>query len=212
MKNYRWLILFLICTLSLAVLASSKPVRLFDGKSFNGWEGNLQYFRIEGGAIVGGSLQAKVPRNEFLCTTKEYSDFVLRLKFKLVGDPKGANAGIQFRTARIPNHHEVIGYQADIGQQYWGALYDESRRKKILAGPTPEEVQKIARPNDWNEYVIRAEGNRIRLELNGRQTVDYTESEETVKRSGCICVQIHGGPPSEAWYKDITLETLPAKQ
>jgi hypothetical protein len=187
---------------------------LFDGKTFNGWEGNLKIFRIEDGAIVGGSLKEKVAQNEFLCTKQEYSDFVLRLKFKLLGDPKGANAGIQFRTQRIPNHHEVIGYQADIGQNYWGALYDESRRKKVLAGPTPEEVQKLAKPNDWNEYVIRAEGRRIRLELNGRQTVDYTETDETILKtgqSGCICVQIHGGPPSEAWYKDITIETLPAK-
>jgi len=206
MNKYRWLLLSAICAFLLV-----QPIRLFDGKTFNGWEGDLKSFRIEEGAIVGGTLQARVPRNEFLCTTKEYSDFVLRLKFKLLGDPQGANAGIQLRTQRIPNHHEVIGYQADIGQNYWGSLYDESRRKKILAGPPPEEVTKLFKPNDWNEYVIRAEGSRIELKLNGRQTVNYTEPDESIKQSGCICLQIHGGPPSEAWYKDITLETLPAK-
>ncbi|MGH9939693.1 MAG: 3-keto-disaccharide hydrolase [Blastocatellia bacterium] len=212
MKKYLWAGLLAVGAFSLLGVAGSKPVRLFDGKTFKDWEGNLQSFRIEDGAIVGGSLQARAPRNEFLCTTKEYSNFILRLKFKLLGDPQGANAGIQFRTERIPNHHEVIGYQADIGQQYWGALYDESRRKKVLAGPTPEEVAKLFKPNDWNEYVIRAEGRRIRLELNGRQTVDYTEPDETIKQTGCICLQIHGGPPSEAWYKDITLEAPPAKR
>jgi len=212
MKKYLRSSLIAICAFSPVGVALSKPVRLFDGKTFNGWEGNLKIFRIEQGAIVGGSLQAKVQRNEFLCTTKEYSDFALRLKFKLLGDSRGANAGIQFRTERIPNHHEVIGYQADVGQNYWGALYDESRRRKVLAGPTPEEVEKLFKPNDWNEYVIRAEGRRIRLELNGRQTVDYTEPDETIKQTGCICLQIHGGPPSEAWYKEITLEALPAKR
>lgn len=212
MKKYLWLILVAASAFSLVAVARSTTVRLFDGKTFNGWEGNLKVFRIEGGAIVGGSLRERVQRNEFLCTTKEYSDFTLRLKFKLLGDPQSANAGIQFRTARIPNHHEVIGYQADIGQQYWGALYDESRRKKVLAGPTPEDVVKLFKPSDWNEYVIRAEGKRIRLELNGRQTVDYTEPDEAIKQSGCICLQIHSGPPSEAWYKDIAIETLPAKQ
>ncbi|HEX8998355.1 MAG TPA: DUF1080 domain-containing protein, partial [Blastocatellia bacterium] len=205
------LILLVACALSSVAVAGSIIIVLFDGKTFNGWEGNLKIFRIQDGAIVGGSLKEKVVQNEFLCTKQEYSDFVLRLKFKLLGDPKGANAGIQFRTQRIPNHHEVIGYQADIGQNYWGALYDESRRKKVLAGPTPEEVQKLAKPNDWNEYVIRAQGRRIRLELNGRQTVDYTEADEGIQQTGRICVQIHGGPPSEAWYKDITIETLPAK-
>ncbi len=54
-----------------------------------------------------------MPRNEFLCTKKTYGNFELRLEAKLVG--KGDNAGIQFRTRRIPNHHEVSGYQADMG-------------------------------------------------------------------------------------------------
>ena len=40
---------------------------LFDGKSFAGWEGNLQAFRIQDGAVVGGQLDKPVPRNEYLC-------------------------------------------------------------------------------------------------------------------------------------------------
>src|SRR5207249_3518542 len=114
--------------------AESKP--LFDGKTLAGWEGETKKtWRVEDGAIAGGSLDEAVPRNEFLCTTKGYGDFELRLKFKLQGDPKSANGGVQIRTKRIPNHHEVIGYQADIGEGYWGALYDESRRNKVLAAP-----------------------------------------------------------------------------
>jgi hypothetical protein len=199
-----------IVLLVAAAVAAIKPARLFDGKSFAGWNGNLQIFRIENGAIVGGSLSDKIARNEFLCTDKEYSDFVLRAKFKLLGDPTKANAGIQFRTKRIPNDHEVIGYQADMGQNYWGALYDESRRKKVLAQPNLDELKKVLKLNDWNEYEIRAEGKRIRLSINGLQTVDYTEADDSIVQSGCICVQIHSGPPSEAWYKDITIETIKA--
>jgi len=110
-----------------------QPQKLFDGRTLNGWEGNLEIFRVQDGAIVGGTLKQKIDHNWFLCTTKEYGDFELRLKCKLIGE--GANAGIQFRTRRIPNHHEVIGYQADMGQQWWGKLYDESRRRRVLAGP-----------------------------------------------------------------------------
>lgn len=206
--------LLAISTLFASTLAAAGPaaerVSLFDGKSFAGWEGNKEIFRIEDGAIVGGTLKEKIPHNEFLSTTKEYGDFELRLKFKVVGE--GVNAGVQFRTKRIPNHYEVSGYQADIGgsqgKSYWGALYDESRRKKILVGPDEATAAKAAKPNDWNEYVIRAEGPRIQLWLNGVQTVDYTETEEGIDRTGIIAVQIHGGPPSEAWYKDITIEEL----
>jgi len=201
--------------LALAALSSTvlggfaKEVSLFDGNSFAGWEGDTsKSFRVESAAIVGGTLKAKIPRNEFLCTTRPYTNFVLRLKFKLVGE--GANAGVQIRTKRIPNHHEVSGYQADMGDpSWWGCLYDESRRNKVLAKSNIEEVNKVLKRGDWNEYVIRCEGKRIVLAINGVQSVDYTESKESIPQHGVIAVQIHSGPPSEAWYKDITIEELP---
>ncbi len=185
---------------------SRAPVPIFDGRTLDGWEGNLEMFRLEAGAVVGGSLKNKIARNEFLCTARSYGDFELRLKVRLLGE--GANAGIQFRTRRIPNHHEVIGYQADMGPGYWGALYDESRRKKILAAPDAATLNGLVKAADWNDYAIRAEGKRVQLVLNGVRTVDYTEEDPTVDARGILCVQIHSGPPSEAWYKDITLLDL----
>jgi hypothetical protein len=208
-KFLLWLVSGTAMLGSLLAATPAKPVSLFDGQTFKGWEGDTaKSFRIEEGAIVGGNLQTAIPRNEFLATTRQYTNFVLRAKFKLLGGEK-ANAGIQFRTQRIPNHHEVYGYQADMGQNYWGALYDESRRKKVLAAPPKEEIPKFAKFNEWNEYEIRCEGPRIQLRVNGHQTVDYTEEDATIPRYGIIAVQIHSGPPSEAWYKDITIEELP---
>jgi len=186
------------------------PVALFDGKSLDGWQGNRDIFRVEEGAIVGGSLSKAIERNEFLSTEETYEDFELQLEVKLVGE--GANAGVQFRTERIPNHHEVVGYQADMGQDYWGKLYDESRRNKILAGPGPEvDMSRVLRPDDWNTYKIRCEGPRIRQWLNGTLTVDYIEDDASIPRRGVIAVQIHSGPPSEAWYRNIRLTRLPPR-
>jgi hypothetical protein len=197
------LILSAVCTAAFAAEPPEGFASLFDGKSLAGWEGNEKMFRVEDGAIVGGNLKEKIPHNEFLCTTKEYENFELRLKVKALGE--GVNAGVQFRTKRIPNHHEVSGYQADVGAGWWGKLYDESRRNKILAG---EEAQNV-KAGEWNDYVIRCEGPHIQLWLNGQQTVDYTEQEEDIARQGIVAVQIHGGPPSEAWYKDIFIKELP---
>jgi hypothetical protein len=193
-------------TTSLAAEPATKVVALFNGQTFDGWEGNLKHFRIEQGAIVAGSLEAPIPRNEFLCTTQDYGDFELRLKFKVLG--KGANAGGQFRSRRIPNHHEVRGYQADLGAGWWGCLYDESRRNRVLARPPKEALTDVLKLDDWNDYRIRCQGAHIELWINGVQTVDYTEKDERIEPRGLIGVQIHGGPPSEAWYKDITLEEL----
>jgi hypothetical protein len=195
------------------LLVADKPVSLFNGKDFTGWEGDTEKtWKVEDGAIVGGSLETTVPRNEFLCTTKTYENFELKVAFKLTGDKAKANAGIQFRTKRIPNHHEVSGYQADAGQDYWGALYDESRRNKVLVKPAKDVIEKLVKYDDWNEYVIRCEGPHIRLWLNGKLTVDYTEEDEKIEKSGIIGLQIHGGAKAKVYYKNITIEELPAKK
>ena len=198
---------FILCLWSMSLQASKTPVPIFDGKTFTGWEGNLAIFRIEDGAIVGGSLKDKIARNEFLCTTREYGDFELRLQFKLLGGD-AANAGVQFRTKRIPNDHEVSGYQADMGNGWWGALYDESRRNKVLTGPDQAKMKDVVKAGDWNDYVIRAEGKRVQLSINGTQTVDYVETDPAVAARGVICPQIHAGPPSEAWYRNIRIVDL----
>jgi hypothetical protein len=184
----------------------SLSVPLFDGKSFAGWEGNLEVFRIEDGAIVGGTLEKGLRRNEFLCTTKHYADFELRLKVKLVG--KGANGGIQLRSRRVPDRSEVMGYQADMGGPYWGCLYDEGRRRKILANADREKVAEVLKPDDWNDYVIRCVGKRIQLWLNGLQTVDYTEPDDIIEQQGVIGLQVHAGAPMESWYKDISVREI----
>lgn len=175
-------------------------------KSLDGWEGNRRLWRVEKGAIVGALAEAQ-KENDFLCTKKSYGDFELKLSFKVTGDP-GRNSGIQFRTRRLPNSHEVIGYQADIGPGYWGALYDESRRNKVLIGPPTEVADKLVKPDGWNSYVIRAEGDRITLALNGTVTAEWAETDPSVERSGIVCLQLHGRKPFTAVFKDIVLTPL----
>lgn len=181
-------------------------VPLFDGKTLEGWKGDLSFWRVEDGQIVGGSLDKKVPHNQFLRTEKEFEDFELRLEFKLLGE--GANAGVQFRTQEIPGHYEVIGYQADLGDGWWGCLYDESRRRRVLAGPPPQERGKPVRKGEWNEYRIRCVGPRIQLWINGVQTVDYTEPDPSIPRKGIIALQAHGGAKMEVRYRNIRIKPL----
>ncbi len=199
--------ILLATILTATAVMGAEGVRLFDGKTFKGWEGNLKFFRIEEGAVVAGNLKTKIPRNEFLCTKRKYGNFVLKLEVKLVGGPR-ANAGIQIRTKRLPNHHEVSGYQADMGQGWWGSLYDESRRRTMLAKADPAVIKKVLKPKGWNQYEIRCEGPRIRLFLNGVLTVDYVEKDAKIPLEGIIGLQIHSGPPTEAWYRNIWIREL----
>ncbi len=195
------------------VLQSLYYKPLITGKRFQGWEGDTKKsFSMKKDCIVSGDLNNPIPRNEFLATKREYTNFILRAECKLLGEK--CNAGIQFRTQRIPNHHEVKGYQADMstGEDggYWGKLYDESRRKKLL-GETlnRQEMIKSLNPDDWNQYEIRCEGKRIQLFVNGIQTLDYTEADKSIPQFGIIAVQIHSGPPNQAWYRNIKIVELP---
>ncbi len=198
---------------------------LFDGKTLNGWEGNngassLEWFRVEDGAIVDGTMERNIPRNEFIRTERKYTDFEIRLKFRIkCPEGKGWNAGIQFRSKKnvdIPN--EMVGYQADIIAKKWGGLYDEQRRWAFLG---TWFAPKLARnEKDWNEYIIRCEGARIRTWLNGELTQDYIEPYAytphpkygIIPMKGYIGLQIHERKnPFEAWYKDIEIQELKVK-
>lgn len=184
--------------------------RLFDGKRFDGWEGDTHgTWRIAAGALVGGSLSETVPHNDFLCSTTPYRNFDLRLQVKLTGTGF-VNGGIQFRSQRCKSPaYEMTGYQADMGEGYWGSLYDESRRNKTLAHTHAAIIQRILKPNDWNEYIIHCEERHVRLWLNGVLTVDYTEDDASIPLSGFIGLQIHGGGKAEAAYRDIEIQELP---
>ena len=213
MKTCPTLLLFLFASCLCAAEKKKEEgfVSLFDGKTLEGWEGKKEFFRVEKSAIVAGFLDKKVPNNEFLVSKKEYADFELRFEAKLVGP--GNNAGVQFRSQRIPNHHEMIGYQCDIGGwskgTIWGFLYDESRRRKMLAQAPQEKVNSWVNPKgEWNSLRVRAQGPAIKIWLNGKQTVDFTEPQKDIPLQGKFGLQIHSGPPLECHYRKIRIKEL----
>ncbi len=195
------------------------PAPLFDGKTLAGWEGDAKVWRVENGEIVGGSLQGN-PRNEFLTTKRSYYNFRLTLEYKLIGTEGFVNAGVQFRSLRATNPpNEMIGYQADIGAGHTGSLYDESRRKRFLARAgagvgaygvkADTEITELERKGEWNKYEIRAEGPRITIFLNGKATLDYTETDPSIDDAyGLIGLQIHGNNKAEIRYRNIVLDPL----
>jgi HEAT repeat protein len=195
--------------LASTISSSNGPVSLFDGHSLAGWEGDTNVWRVSEGLIVGGSLNGNV-RNEFLATLRSYTNFLLRLEYKLVGTEGFVNSGVQFRSVRLTNPpNEMKGYQADIGAGYSGCLYDESRRNSVLARASQETIQRLEKTNDWNEYQIRAEGTHIQIWLNGQKTIDYAEPDAVIPQTGLIGLQIHGGNKAEVSFRNITLRELP---
>jgi hypothetical protein len=185
------------------ILEASTFAPLFTGTDTTGWEGNTSLWSAHDGILVGKS--PGIDHNEFLAHRERQGDFILSLWFRLV-DGKG-NTGVQFRSVRVPGT-EMSGYQADIGEGYWGSLYDESRRNKTLVKPTPEALKPL-RKEGWNHYVVYAMGDRVSLYLNGSPTAVYREAQAEIARDGLIAVQIHAGAPMEVHFKDLLVRPLP---
>lgn len=177
-------------------------VRLFNGKDITGWVGNAKLWTVRDGMLIGRSPGIK--HYDFLTTKQTFEDFVLRFQIQLVGSR--GNTGVLFRSKRVKNSHEVSGYQADFAPGRHGNLFDEARRRKILAAPKADVVAKHLNRTDWNDYEIRAEGSRIILSINGVKMVDYVEADKTIPRRGLVALQIHKGGPMEVRFRNIRIK------
>ena len=165
----------------------------FNGKDLSGWQGNMTYWRFEDGAIVGSS-DKDIPRNEFLWSGVEVGDFYLAVDVKL--EPNSANAGVQFRSKKIDENGQALGYQADVGQDVWGRLYHEHGRGQLN---WTDRAENAVKPGDWNHYEILAIGPAIWTAINGTLGVACLDVDG--ERSGLIAVQIHAGPPQTVRYR-----------
>jgi len=224
--------LFLTTFLAIAALlagvatADDGFVKIFDGKTLDGWKGNDKFWSVKDGAITGQTTAENPTQgNTFLIWQGgEVGDFELRLKFRI----ESGNSGIQYRSVDKGNH-VVNGYQADIdsGLTYMGILYEEGGRgilalrgkkvevtdsgeKKELGATVPEkEILDSIKKGDWNEYVVIAKGNQIIQKINGHTTVELTDNQtDKAKASGILALQLHAGPPMFVQFKDIELKKL----
>lgn len=187
---------------------------LFNGKSLDGWKGREGLWSVKDGAIVGSTGPDGIKANTFLVYEKPFEDFVLKFDFQFTG----GNSGLQLRSARIdPQEGFVIaGYQADIGEGYFGSLYDE-RRRGMLAEARKDWVKRFLHaPDDkkdpWNHYEVSAVGSHITLKINGLVTAEYTEKDDSIPRSGLLALQLHAGPAMEVRFKDIQIQEIPKKR
>jgi hypothetical protein len=181
------------------LLATHENVKdFFNGKDLNGWDGDAGLWRVENGEIIGKSNGLK--KNAFLRSQITAGDFRLSLRVKL--SPNTENSGIQFRSEALPDG-DVKGLQADIGAGWWGKLYEEHGRGLLWDKPGDQHVK----PGEWTDYVIEANGSRIRTWLNGNLCVDLDDPK--VARRGIFALQIHSGGPMEVRFKDLRLEVIP---
>lgn len=214
--------LVLVVAASSALLADDwRP--LVDGKSLDGWtqKGGAAKYRVEDGQVVGTSVPNTT--NSFLCTTKDYGDFILELEFKV--HPK-LNSGVQIRShcfdeptvverngkKRAFPAGRVHGYQVEIdpSDRAWsGGIYDEARRGWLDDLKDNESAQKAFKPGDWNKFRIECRGDSIKTWINGVPAADL---KDDMTPSGFIALQVHGvgaeTEPREVRWRNIRIQEL----
>jgi len=212
--------------------------QLFDGKDLNGWDGDPRLWSVRDGVIHGETTPENVAAGNTFLIWKggEVGDFDLRLSFRCNATN---NSGIQYRSKHITddsakNKWVVRGYQHEIRNEETfpnvsGFIYDEggSRQricnvgeqatweteegKKVATTPLIDQVafKDLMKVDDWNDVVIRAEGNHIRHYLNGRLILDFTDNDaKRALAKGVLALQLHGGKPMWAEYRNIRLKAL----
>jgi len=169
---------------------ASEWTYLFNGKDLDGWEirGGTAKYVVEGDVIVG--ITEKDTPNTFLCTEKDYSNFIFEVDF-LVDDRM--NSGIQIRSNSIESYQNgrVHGYQVEIdpsARSYSAGIYDEGRRGWLYDLGNNEAARKAFKHNEWNSLHIEAIGNSIRTWINGVPAANLIDD---VTDRGFIGLQVH---------------------
>lgn len=179
-------------------------VSLFNGKDLSGWvEVGHEKWQVEDGTIHGFGITKEYG---YLKTAKNYKDFHLALRFKCEG--VGGNSGVFFHVDFKPGTADVSqGPQFEIDctiGHHTGGIYDVGRQWVIWPAP---ENELVVRPDDWNEYLLKVEGNRYVARLNGVQLVDYTDPKP-FGADGGIALQLHSGGKGNYRFKDIWIRDL----
>lgn len=200
----------LVCPAAIAQ-PGGKTVSLFNGKTLDGWTTvdptHARLWTVKDSVLIGGDGRTKIADNTYLQTTRTFGDFEFRCLFRLSGDPKTGmiNSGIQYRSVLEGN--KIVGYQADMGTGFWGDIYDEHRRGKIIGGDLTV-LKRLLNETGWNSYLIRCQGNHHELYINGVKTADYIEQDRTIPARGVIAVQVHSGGAAQVEFRDLTLTDL----
>lgn len=205
---------FVFCAVAAFSLSAAQEdgfVSLFNGTDLSGWtvKGGDGKYHVEDGSIVGTVNDER--RNTFLCSEKEFENFVLKVQFKY---DRNFNSGIQFRSrARTEGERQrVYGYQCEIDTGgMTGGIYDEARRGRWLNTEVDLLRKKAIEAflkDDWNELEIQCVGPSIRTWLNGRPISNLMD---TVTDSGFIGLQVHAAKsPGAIRWRNVRIKELPS--
>ena len=166
-------------------------VSLFDGKTLDGWQGD-----VKGYEVLNGAIASQTKGGGFLYTDKEYGDFVLRFEFKL--EP-GANNGIGIRTpmGKNPAYAGMEIQVLDDTSDKYKSIKDYQHHGSIY-GVVPAKPGFLKPVGEWNTEEIRCKGKQVTVILNGETIVDADIEKASTPKT--IDGQAHPGLKNDQGY------------
>lgn len=162
----------------------------------------VMLWQVKDGLLIGGGPASHI------FTEIEADDFHYRVEAKI--NDKG-NSGQYFRARFGPGFPQ--GYEAQINATHadpirTGSLYPAGWFKLGRAERDKITVLNTAphKPDEFFVQEVVAEGNRIRIFVNGKQTVDFTDPNATFKK-GHFALQGHD-PGSVMTFKRVEYRPL----
>jgi len=196
-------LLFVCSFLFIGLLATAqKKEKLFNGKDLTGWtiHGTEKWY-VDKGELICESGPDK--QYGYLSTNKNYKNFILTLQFK---QEANGNSGVFFRS-QIPEGVKISGWQAEVAPlgQHTGGIYESYGRGWLIQPDSAHE--KYLKPDEWNTYKIKADGDEVTTWLNGHMMCDLKD-EKIGQGEGFIALQIHEGGGIKVRWKDVEIEEL----
>lgn len=192
---------FLLALIAVLFNSPTGFKKIFNGRNLDGWtiHGTEKWY-VERGELVCESGPDK--QYGYLSTNKNYSDFLLDLKFKLEAN---GNSGVFIRSGIEGT--KISGWQVEVAPagHHTGGIY-ESYGRGWLIQPSAEG-EKMLRPDRWNHLRIKVIGDEVTTWLNGKQIVNLKD-EKIGKGKGFIALQIHDGGGIKVRWKDIRVKEL----
>ena len=147
---------------------------IFDGKTLDGWvvRSGFAKYHVDDGAIVGTTVKGSP--NTFLCTEKEFGDFILEFEVKV--DPR-LNSGVQIRS-HVSDENVVFGYQVEVAPTRVVIGPDQDARAAALDDEDPLllELQLEVSAQTGVEPLLLGQGRQVEVDQRARVDVDVVEA------------------------------------
>jgi uncharacterized protein (TIGR03067 family) len=167
---------------------------LFNGKDLSEWKGTNSLWTVEDGELIARIKGKNVPASQIILPRK-VKDFELRFQARLKNAIGGCMVGFRmFETEQSPS-----GFSLLLRESNWGSLMSDRSGHEVQLSVKKANV----RGNEYNDCILRCEGKKITLQINGETICHQREFPDLPGEGVFTFMPLNHSPPDQG--KDVEL-------